>query len=85
MAENIRYLPGKFDFPLLSDPDHKVVDLYGIHNPADRGVRESLPYPVVYLINKEGVVAYRFFDEVNFTRPTNEQIREEMKKLGWVS
>jgi peroxiredoxin len=86
MYENIKYnQPGKLDFPLLSDYDHKVIDAYGIRNPADpEAARRGMPYTATYIINKEGVVAHRFLDPTRGFRPTNEQIREELKKIGAV-
>ena len=35
---------GEFDFPLLEDKDHKVIDRYGIFNPDGRG----WPYPSTF-------------------------------------
>ena len=80
MANQTADFPGELDFPLLSDVGHQVVDLYGIYNPVE--VKPGIPYPVTYVINKEGVVTRRFFDAENFTRPTDEQVREELKKIG---
>ncbi len=77
---NTAHTPGKFDFPLLEDKGHKVVDLYGIRNPAE--VKTGLPYPVTYIINKDGIVTRRFLDTEKFLRPSNDQIREELKKTG---
>jgi peroxiredoxin len=82
MAEEISKYPGKLDYPLLSDAGHRVVDSYGIYNPAEE--KPGIPYPAVYLINKEGAVAYRFLDESG-RRATNEQVREQLKALGAVN
>lgn len=76
--------PGAFDFPLLSDPEHKVIDTYGIYNPLEEELKSGIPYPTVYIINKEGMVVTRFLDDVNYERPTNEQIRVELFRLGFV-
>ncbi len=76
--------PGKFDFPLLQDKNHEVVDRYGIFNPAEVSFKPGIPYPTVYLINKDGIVAHRFLDAEKYHRPTNEEVRSELKKLGLV-
>ena len=82
MAEEISKYPGQLDFPLLSDTEHHVVDRYGIYHPAE--VKPGIPYTTTYIINKEGVVAYRFFDETGH-RPSNEQIREQLKAAGAIN
>jgi peroxiredoxin len=62
---------------LLSDPGHKVIDRYGILNPESNG----LPHPATYVIDKEGIVRWKFL-EVNYrVRPTNEQVLEALKSL----
>jgi peroxiredoxin len=83
MIEQIKYATGALDFPMLSDYDHQVLDAYGIRNSIDHA-RPAMPHPVTYLINKQGVVAHRFIDAEHGTRPTNEQIRAELKKMGAV-
>lgn len=84
--------PGKFDMTLLSDTPHKVIDLYGIYNPGEEqfddktnSFKESgIPYPIVYIIDKNGKVASRLFDQVTFERATNAQIRSELLRIGAV-
>ncbi len=83
MVEEIRYEPGQLDFPLLSDYEHQAIDAYRIRSPIDHA-RPVMPYTVTYIINKQGVVTHRFIDTEHGTRPTNEQIREELKKIGAV-
>jgi peroxiredoxin len=63
---------------LLSDSGHKVIDLYGILNPNSRG----LPHPATYIIDKRGVVRWKFV-EVDYTkRPNNEQVLEALKAIN---
>lgn len=85
MADSIstKEYPGKLDFPLLQDVDHKVVDAYGLYNPVEEAVRPGIPYPTVYIINKEGVVTKRL-QHLEGTRATNAEIREELKRIGAV-
>ena len=84
--------PGVFDLTLLSDTPHKIIDQYGIYNPAEEQldpqtnthIPNGIPYPITYIINKEGIVAVRLFDQVTYERPTNAQVRAELVKIGAV-
>jgi len=68
------------DFVMLSDPDHAVIDRYGLFN-EDSPKKRPFPHPATYVIDREGVVRYRFV-EVNYkVRPTNEDILEVLKGL----
>lgn len=61
-------MPANFTF--LADPGHKVIDRYGLLNPAGQG----WPHPTVYVIDRTGVVRWKF-TEVNYRiRPTNAMI-----------
>jgi peroxiredoxin len=61
-------LPATFTF--LSDSGHKVIDRYGLLNPNGQG----WPHPTVYVIDRKGMVRWKF-TEVNYRiRPTNAMI-----------
>ena len=66
------------DFVMLSDPDHAVIDRYGLFN-EDSG--RPMPHPATYVIDREGVVRYRFVEVDYKVRPTNEDILEVLKGL----
>ena len=66
------------DFVMLSDPDHAVIDRYGLFN-EDSGM--PMPHPATYVIDREGVVRYRFVEVDYKVRPTNEDILEVLKGL----
>jgi peroxiredoxin len=68
---------GDLDFPLLEDKDHKVIDRYGILNPGGKG----LPHPATYVIDKQGVVRWKFVEVDYRKRATNEQILEALRKI----
>lgn len=68
------------DFIMLSDPDHRVIDRYGLFNP-DAPPSRPLPHPATFVIDKEGVVRYRFVEVDYRVRPTNQDILEVLKAL----
>lgn len=69
---------GEFDYPLLEDRGHRVIDRYGLLNPDGRG----WPHPATYVIDKQGVVRWRYV-EIDYTkRPTNEQILKALRKIS---
>lgn len=69
--------PGELDFPLLEDKDHRVIDRYGILNPDGKG----WPHPATYIIDKQGVVRWKFVEVDVTKRPSNEQILAALKKV----
>jgi len=60
---------------LLSDPGHKVIDHYGLLNPNSRG----LPHPATYIIDKKGIVRWKFVEVDYRIRPSNEDVLKELK------
>jgi peroxiredoxin len=69
------------DYTILADPDHRVIDRYGLFNPDERRGR-PVPHPATYVIDKQGVVRWGVV-EVNYrVRPTNEDILEALAGVG---
>ena len=66
------------DYVFLSDPGHRVINRYGLLNPNDpRGI----PHPTTYVIDRRGVVRWKF-TEVNYrVRPTNAMILDALKAI----
>jgi peroxiredoxin len=65
---------GEINFPLLSDPDHRTIDGYGLRDPAyDSGKFTGIPHAAVYVIDKKGTV--RWAKVVYRERPANDEIR----------
>jgi peroxiredoxin len=62
---------------LLSDPDHSVIDRYGILNPDSRG----LPHPATYVIDKEGIVRWRSVNVDYRFRPKAEEVLKALQSL----
>lgn len=66
------------DYTFLSDSGHRVINRYGLLNPDDpRGI----PHPTTYLIDRQGVVRWKF-TEVNYKiRPTNAMILDALNAI----
>lgn len=77
MRDKLKGQPGA-DFSMLSDLDHKVIDRYGLLN--DKAKR-PIPHPATYVLDRQGVVRWRFV-EVDYTkRPSNEDVLAEITKI----
>lgn len=73
---------GEVSFPLLSDPDSRVIDAYGLRDPAYAGQKvEGIPHPAVYVIDKTGRVAWAVVESDYKKRPSNEEIRAALDAL----
>ncbi len=68
------------EFQLLADPDNAVIDRYGIFNP-DESRGRAVPHPTVFVIDKQGVVHWKFIEIDYRIRPTNEDILTAVAKL----
>lgn len=74
---------GAINFPILSDPDHKIIDNYGLRDPAYEGQKVyGIPHPAVYVIDKEGKVAWVKVESNYRERPTNREIRAALDALN---
>lgn len=73
---------GKVNYSILSDPDHRVIDAYGIRDPDYNGQKfEGIPHPAVYVIDKNGRVTWMKVEENYQNRPSNEEIRTALNTL----
>ena len=68
------------DYPLLSDPDHRVIDRYGIYNP-NESKRRPVPHPTTIVIDMEGVVRWKFVEFNYRIRPELEAILAALGEL----
>lgn len=67
---------GAINFQILSDPDHKVIDAYGLRDPAyEKEKVYGIPHPAVYVIDKTRKVAWSRIESDYRKRPTNNEIR----------
>ncbi len=67
------------DFTFLSDPEHLVIDRYGVLNPS--GSRRGIPHPATFVIDKKGVVRWRDVQTDYKIRPTNAAILAAVQAL----
>ena len=73
---------GKVTFRLLSDPEHRTIDAYGLRDPAYAGQKaEGIPRPAIYVIDKQGRVAWAKVEYDYKKRPTNNEIRAALQAL----
>lgn len=73
---------GKVEYPLLSDPGSKTIEAWGLRSPAYKGQPiDGVPHPAVYVIGKDGKVAWARIDEDYRQRPSNAEIRAALDKL----
>ena len=72
---------GAVGFPLLSDPDHKIIDAYGLRDPSYEGQNVyGIPHPAVYVIDKNGKVTWARIETDYRKRPTNSDIRAALNQ-----
>jgi len=73
---------GPITFPLLSDPGNRVIEKYGLRDPAYTQQKfDGIPYAAVYVIDKEGRVAWAKVHQDYTQRPSNEEIRAALESL----
>ena len=69
-------------FPILSDPNHKIIDTYGLRDHAYKGQDiDGIPRPAVYIINKDGKVSWAKIESDYRQRPTNIEVRAALDAL----
>ena len=77
VSDKVSGKDSKSHIELLSDPGHKVIDSYGLLNPNSRG----LPHPATYIIDKKGIVRWKFVEVDYSIRPTNEQVLKALRSI----
>jgi len=72
----------KFDvkFPLLSDPESKAIDAFGIRNQQANGRAAGVPIPATFVIDGEGVVRARL-PGTTVQRHSTQQLLEAARRL----
>jgi peroxiredoxin len=73
---------GEVKFRILSDPEHKIIDEYGLRDPAYKGTQhDGIPHPAVYVIDKSGKVTWAKIESNYRQRPSNAEIRAAIDEL----
>jgi len=67
-------------FPFLFDEGHKVIDRYGLFNDADPRGR-LITHPATFIIDRDGVVRWKFVEVDYRIRPTNEDVLAALAQL----
>jgi peroxiredoxin len=57
-------------FTLLSDPDSRTIDAFGVRNPEETGYKAGVAIPNYYLISPDGVIRNRFVEGTPQQRTT---------------
>jgi peroxiredoxin len=65
-------------YPVLSDPDHRVVDQYAVYNL----LGDSLATPSVFIIDMDGVIRWAYVGQSSADRPSNETILGQLGELA---
>lgn len=66
------------DYLFLSDPGHRVIDRYGLLNPDSR---RGIPHPTTFILDRDGVVRWKFIEIDYRVRPSNEMILEALEDV----
>jgi peroxiredoxin len=64
-------------FPILSDPEHEVVDQYGVYNL----LGDSVATPSVFVIDTEGIIRWTYVGQSSGDRPSDQMILEQLTGL----
>lgn len=73
---------GAINFPILSDPQHKTIDAYGLYDPAYKDqMFDGIPHPAVYVIDRDGRVTWARVESDFRKRPANAEIRVALDAL----
>lgn len=68
------------DFPVLSDPEMEVTDLYGVRHLAAMGAKD-LPYPTTFVIDAAGMLRRRFDNATYQVRPEPRAVTDALLEV----
>ncbi len=71
-------------FPTLSDPQRRAIHAYGLLNPADVlvPIEGGIAYPSTYILDKNGVVKWRYIGTDLGDRPDIDLVLSEFNKIA---
>tara|TARA_R110002096_G_scaffold123315_21_gene266931 strand:- start:1338 stop:1661 length:324 start_codon:yes stop_codon:yes gene_type:complete len=76
-----KMIPMGFTFPLLADPELKVIDAFGLRHVAGYPTGEDIARPAIIIIDESGVIVEKMLTENWRVRPTAELIFEKLDAL----
>ncbi len=66
---------GPLGFPLLFDAQSRVIDRYGLRDPAYAKEKlDGVPKPSVFVLDRNGVIRWEKIEEDYRERPSNEEV-----------
>lgn len=68
-------------YPLLSDVGSKVIDAYGIRNHEAKGRGDGIPHPVVFIVDRAGVIRAKLMRDQYVDRPESAELIAAAKQL----
>jgi hypothetical protein len=83
--EILKFFAGrhKIDYPMLADPDSKVIRAYGVLNQEATGMQKGFARPGYFFIDTNGIIREKFFDPKYRERLTgNSLIAKLFPELG---
>lgn len=78
LIELLEGKPETFPIRLLEDRERRVIDRYGLRNAANR---KGIPHPATFVIDRAGVVRWRFVETDYTVRAANEDILAALREL----
>lgn len=73
----------KIDYPLLTDPDSKIIQAYGVLNAEATGMQKGFARPGYFFIDTKGIIREKFFEAKYRERLTgNSLITKLFPELG---
>jgi len=71
-------------YTLLSDPKSEVIDRWRLRDPQypPGNLAHGVPRPIIFMIDRQGVIKAKLFEETFKTRPPIKLVLETLDKLG---
>jgi len=79
---NEELAPKGITFPLLSDPDLRVIDAYGLRHPGGNPFGGDIARPAIFVLDSQGRIVWRALTDNWRVRPTAQQVLEEVRRAG---
>ena len=69
-------------YALLSDPQSRTIEAYGILNQEARGKSAGLPHPAIFVIDTTGAIRAKLMEEDYRERPSSAAVQEALEALN---